>query len=207
MIVAFIALYFFIMLTQSGTQAVLDHTQHDYFEARKTTILETLDQLQPKLVLEEKRKSQIQRQVFSMARGQREDPPDEPLVWLLLVTTRLRNEASKFGSELAQLARGQPSVSIDARTVATAEDFERLIRDHLDNDQSLVIEHLNEMAASNALGLYQFDDTADLRTRNKTIVLHYETDQVDPKEKTDKVVNDVLTVSEIVYSYSINLTL
>ena len=204
---AFIALFFFILLTQPATQAVPDDTQHDFFEARKTTILETLDQLQPKLVLEEKRKSQIQRQVFSMARGQREDPPDEPLVWLLLVTTRLRNEASKFGSELAQLARGQPSVSIDARTVATAEDFERLIRGHLDNDQSLVIEHLNEMAASNALGLYQFDDMADLRTRNKTIVLHYETDQVDPKEKTDKVVNDVLTVSEIVYSYSINLTL
>ena len=204
---AFIALFFFILLTQPATQAVPDDTQHDFFEARKTTILETLDQLQPKLVLEEKRKSQIQRQVFSMARGQREDPPDEPLVWLLLVTTRLRNEASKFGSELAQLARGQPSVSIDARTVATAEDFERLIRGHLDNDQSLVIEHLNEMAASNALGLYQFDDMADLRTRNKTIVLHYETDQVDPKEKTDKVVNDVLTVSEIVYSYFINLTL
>ena len=207
MIATFIALFFFILITQPATQAVPDHTQHDFFEARKATILETLDQLQPKLDLEEKRKSRIQRQVLSMARGQREDPPEMPLVWLLLVTTRLRNEAAKFGSELAQLARGQPSVRIDARTVATAEEFERRIRGHLDQDQSLVIEHLNGMAASNALGLYQFDEMADFRTRNKTIVLHYETDQIDPKEKTDKVVNDVLTVSKNFYYISMNCIL
>ena len=195
-VLAAIGVYFILIATAAID--VPDHTtnsQHDFFEARKATILATLGELQPKLDLEEKRSKYIKRQVVAMSKGQRENPPEAPLVWLLLVSERLRDEARKFGVELAQLARGQLPARIDARTVQSAAEFDRRIRRHMDRDESVVIEHLNAMRASDALGLYEFDDMAEERTKNKTIVLHYETNDIDPRAKTDQVVNDILTVS------------
>lgn len=193
-VLAAIGVYFILIATAAID--VPDHTtnsQHDFFEARKATILATLGELQPKLDLEEKRSKHIKRQVVAMSKGQRENPPEAPLVWLLLVSERLRDEARKFGVELAQLARGQLPARIDARTVQSAAEFDRRIRRHMDRDESVVIEHLNAMRASDALGLYEFDDMAEERTKNKTIVLHYETNDIDPRAKTDQVVNDILT--------------
>ena len=53
------------------------------------------------------------------------------------------------------------------------------------------------MKASTALGLYRFDDLEQSESKNKTIVLHYETDEIDPNAKTDQVVIDILTVSKL----------
>ena len=60
-----------------------------------------------------------------------------------------------------------------------------------------VVEHLNATKVPDALGLYEFDDMAEEKTKNKTIVLHYETNDIEPGAKTDQVVNDILAVSLI----------
>ena len=124
---------------------VPDHSKNDNFEARKNTVLAHIGELEPKLKLEEKRKGRLPRQILSMARYQRSNPPDEPLVWLLMAVSRLRNEAEKFALKLAPLARGQTPAKIDARNVSSATEFESQIMSYLSKDKSLIVQHLNSM--------------------------------------------------------------
>ena len=88
------------------------------------------------------------------------EPPDEPLVILIMVESRIRSkeEFYPFVHSLVTLPRGQKFSTSISTDVKSATQFHNFLTDNLSQNKSVIVDDLNKIPASKVItGLYGLD--------------------------------------------------
>ena len=88
------------------------------------------------------------------------EPPDEPLVILIMVDSRIRSkeEFYPFVHSLVSLPRGQKFSTTVPADIASATQFNNFLTENLSQNKSIIVDDLNDIPASKVItGLYGLD--------------------------------------------------
>ena len=88
------------------------------------------------------------------------EPPDEPLVILVMVDSRIRSkeEFYPFVHSLVSLPRGQSFSTSVSTDIQSAKQFHNFLSDNLSQNKSVIVDDLNNIPASKVIkGLYGLD--------------------------------------------------
>ena len=88
------------------------------------------------------------------------EPPDEPLVILIMVDSRIRSkeEFYPFVHSLVSLPRGQKFSTSAPADITSATQFNDFLTENLSQNKSVIVEDLNDIPASKVItGLYGLD--------------------------------------------------
>lgn len=136
------------------------------------------------------------RKILSSVKEQMAEPPDEPLVILIMVDSTLisKEEFYPFVHSLVSLPRGQKfSTSVPA-DIKSEKQFQNFLTENLSQNKSVIVDDLNDIPASKVIkGLYGLDYNSPSKFKDKTIVLIYKSDKIDRNSKDDQIATRTLT--------------
>ena len=110
--------------------------------------------------MDQKFRDTNRRKILSSVKAQMSDPPDEPLVILIVVEPNFR-EHEKFIPlihSIARLPRGQQLSTIGPIQIETTADIHNFVNQNLSQNKSIIIDKLNNIPPSKVITtLYGLD--------------------------------------------------
>ena len=171
------------------------------FNCRKDGFIAGLNKISSKIDLPIKSRDFIRRNIIASVYEQLENPPLQPLVILFIIQPAERKRLGEvsfhtFLDEVIRLPRDQEYTRFSHSEVDTTVGLENALHSSFSKEMSVIIDGLDKIDASVALGLYQLDDNAPMEYKNKTVLLVFES--ADPiiestKMKTDAIVTKLLS--------------
>jgi len=116
--------------------------------------------------------------IFSAIDHQREDPAQEPLIFLIF-SKKIENEHLSFARDLGMVARRQTVVEVTPTQNWSRNDFSTTLRSRFSQDNCVIVNGLNRLNPDSALALYGVaDQNTFAAAKNKTLVLLFESDEI-----------------------------
>jgi len=120
-----------------------------------------------------------QNSLWSALKYQREEPPEEPLIFLLF-SRNVTHGQIEFAHNLCSVARRQTVAELAADQIKSRHEFTAELLKHFTMDRSVVVNRLDEMEPKNALALYGISDSNGIDVaKNKTIALLFQSPEID----------------------------